>query len=604
MEQFSYKLKSEPIKLDSDNFIADYLQTLGIHKIESFLNQPDKYDEEPYKNLENINEIIDAIHSGLINNKKFFIQIDSDVDGYTSAAIFYKYFKDLYPNVNIEYRVHEGKEHGVIFDSVNNDIDIVIIPDAGSNQFEIQEQLSKAGKQVLIMDHHLVDNFITIDNVIVVNNQLSSKFKNKFLSGAGVVYKVIQAYSNKYHDGKYHINFMDLTALGIISDMMDTRILDNNYLIYHGLRNIQNPLFKALLQKQSYSISNTEVPNKIDIAFYITPLINAVIRVGSIEQNRLLFEGLIDYHNTDTYERTYRGMISTETFYEMLARVAYNIRNQQNKAKEKARDFLDLQINKFGLQENTVIAVITSNDDDVEVPKTMTGLVAMDIVKHYKKPALVLRPRSINGESFLYGSGRANIRPGFPSFKSILNDSNLVAFAEGHDMAFGVGIEEEKLPLLINYLNKKLSHIDFGKGEIIEVDAILRGKEIQPIIFTDFAEYNYLYGMGIPQPKFAFEFVMSRDRIELLGKQQTTLKFVYNNIEFIKFHATDIIQDLFKSNEKEVNNPDDIGFLEIDPKLRFKIIGRAQYNEFAGRKTLQIIIDYMEHSIINISDLL
>ena len=582
MNKFNYKLKETPINLDSSNIIEDYLKSLGIEKTESFLSEPSIYDEESYKELERVNQLVDTLHEGFTTKQKFFMQIDSDVDGFTSASIFYRYFKDLYPAAEIKCRVHNGKEHGIVMNSIPQDAKYIIIPDAGSNQIEEQIELVRKGKTVLVIDHHLVDNYQEVPGAIVVNNQLSPNFKNKFLSGAGMVYKIIQAYSKKYGNNEHHKQYIDLAALGLISDMMDTRDLDNNFLIATGLKTIKNPMFKALLVKQSYSVSSVDHPNKIDVAFYITPLINAVIRVGTTQQNEQLFQGFTEYDHTETYEKEYKGNKSSETFYEMLARMAYNIRNQQNKEKEKSMEFIHQIIKQDKLDENMVVTVISSNNDDVTVPKTMTGLVAMDIVKNYKKPAMLLRPRNIDGQNYFYGSARANVRPGFKSFREVLQQSGLIHFAEGHDMAFGVGVHEDDLPKLNAYLNDTLKNIDFGTEEI-EVDAILRGRRISHDILTDFAKYNYLYGMGIPQPKFAFEIFITRDMINLIGKERNTIKFNYNNIEFIKFGAKDIIAELFKE--------EDDAFVDINPKLRVKIVGRAQYNEFNGTKTLQIIMD-------------
>ena len=595
MNKFNYKLKETPLNLDSGNIIEDYLRSLGIEKIESFLSEPSIYDEESYEGLERIHELVDALHEGFTTNQKFFMQIDSDVDGFTSASIFYRYFKDLYPAAEIKCRVHNGKEHGIVMNSIPQDAKYIIIPDAGSNQIEEQKELVRKGKKVLVIDHHLVDVYEEVPGAIVVNNQLSTKFKNKFLSGAGMVYKVIQCYSKKYGDNKHHKEYIDLVALGLISDMMDTRDLDNNYLISVGLKNIKNPMFKALLIKQSYSVSSVDIPNKIDVAFYITPLINAVIRVGTIEQNEQLFQGFTEYDHTETYEKQYKGNVSSETFYEMLARMAYNIRNQQNKEKEKSMEFIHEVIKQDNLDKNMVVTVISSQNDQVKVPKTMTGLVAMDIVKNYKKPAMLLRPRTIEGENYFYGSARANVRPGFKSFREVLQQSGLIHFAEGHDMAFGVGVREDDLEKLTAYLNDKLKDIDFGTEEI-EVDAILRGKRISHDVLKDFARYSYLYGMGIPQPKFAFEIFITRDMVNIIGKERNTIKFNYNNIEFIKFGARDIIAELFQEGED--------GFVDINPKLRVKIIGRSQYNEFNGTKTLQIMVDNLNFEKSTASDLI
>lgn len=228
----------------------DYLHYFGIKEVDSFLYKPKPSDyESPWK-LDNMQEMIDALHQGFMNKKHFFLQVDSDTDGMTSSAIFYNYFTTLYPEANITYRVHEGKEHGVILDTIPVWTDIVVVPDAGSNQLDEHEVMSNQGRTVLIMDHHNVTRSQEFNNVIIVNNQTSPNFKNKDLSGAGVVFKVIQAYDEVYGKKILYKRYEDLAALGIVADCMDSRNLDNNAIIRNGLSVIYNNLFKALIDHQ------------------------------------------------------------------------------------------------------------------------------------------------------------------------------------------------------------------------------------------------------------------------------------------------------------------------------------------------------------------
>ena len=63
----------------------------------------------------------------------------SDCDGYTSSAYLLNYLYYLNPEYvekYVTYRMHTGKEHGIILDTIPEQVDIVIIPDAGSNQYE------------------------------------------------------------------------------------------------------------------------------------------------------------------------------------------------------------------------------------------------------------------------------------------------------------------------------------------------------------------------------------------------------------------------------------------------------------------------------------
>lgn len=594
MTKLKYKLKETPIGTFSFNYLKDYLNNLGIEKVESFIGRPSPEDEESYNNLENIHEMVEALYYGFKNNKKFFLQVDSDADGYTSAAIFYGFFKELFPEARIEWRLHEGKEHGVVVGTVPLDADYIIIPDAGSMQFDEHEQLTGMGYKVLIMDHHMVDVIPSQPGLIVVNNQNSPKFKNKALSGAGVTYKVIQAFNETYKDEFPYIykNYMDLAALGIVSDMMDTRTLDNNYIIHYGLKNIQNHMFLALLEKQQFSIekAGTSIlePTKITLAFYVAPLINAVIRFGTMEEKEELFDGFITKENARIKETSYKGEIRKENFHDYVARISTNVRARQNRKKEESMEFLKNKIEKEHLNDDQILIVITSKNDAVTVAPTITGLVAMELLKAYKKPVLVLRPKSDGDGGTIYaGSGRGKQNGEFDSLLGLLRDSGLCEFVEGHDMAHGVGIKESNLKAVVNYVNERLKDVEFDVDQL-EVDYIFHNATINRDMILAFGRAMGLYGNGIPQPKFAFKLNVAADAVRIVGKGNNVVSFSVEGVDFVKFGAASLIEEmaLNKSTLYEIN-----------------LVGRAQINEWQGREKPQIMIDEIEVKAIGMADL-
>ncbi|MFW5889544.1 MAG: hypothetical protein ACOCUD_04105 [Bacillota bacterium] len=97
-----YKLKDTPLKPFSFNYLKEYLESVGVEQVESFIRKPAKEDEESYELLDNIDEAVTALYNNFKANKKFFVQVDSDVDGYTSSAIFIGFFKRLFPDVEID----------------------------------------------------------------------------------------------------------------------------------------------------------------------------------------------------------------------------------------------------------------------------------------------------------------------------------------------------------------------------------------------------------------------------------------------------------------------------------------------------------------------
>jgi single-stranded DNA-specific DHH superfamily exonuclease len=45
---------------------------------------------------------VQSLYEGFKQNKKFFMQVDSDTDGYTSASIFFSFFREIFPEAKIE----------------------------------------------------------------------------------------------------------------------------------------------------------------------------------------------------------------------------------------------------------------------------------------------------------------------------------------------------------------------------------------------------------------------------------------------------------------------------------------------------------------------
>ena len=153
--------------------------------------------------------------SHLTAGDKIFVQVDSDVDGYTSAAAFINYANMLAPGhaqQNISYRIHNGKEHGLIVDTIPKDVKLVVAPDSSSNDYEQHKILKEQGVDVLVLDHHEADK--VSEYACVINNQLSKNYSNKNLSGVGVVYKFCQ-YIDKICNLEYADNLLDLVAVGL-----------------------------------------------------------------------------------------------------------------------------------------------------------------------------------------------------------------------------------------------------------------------------------------------------------------------------------------------------------------------------------------------------
>ena len=105
---------------------------IATDNIDHYLNTTDADILDP-KLVMNMREGAQMLIKHIAQNDKVLIQIDSDCDGYTSAATLINYLNRLFPGfvqTNIYYRIHTGKQHGILLETIPDDIKLVIAPDS------------------------------------------------------------------------------------------------------------------------------------------------------------------------------------------------------------------------------------------------------------------------------------------------------------------------------------------------------------------------------------------------------------------------------------------------------------------------------------------
>ena len=407
-------------------------------------------------------ELLDNIARGarmfvqhLAAGDKIFVQVDSDVDGYTSAAAIINYANMIAPGhaqQNIFYRIHDGKEHGIILDTIPEDGKLVIVPDAGSNDYEQHKALHDRGVDVLVIDHHEADK--VSEDACVINNQLSAQYPNKALSGVGVVYKFCQ-YIDKFLGKSYADELLDLVAIGMVSDMMDLRDFETRELISLGVSKLRNPFIVNFVDAQSYSLKGEVTP--FGISFYIAPYVNATIRVGTLDEKLLLFESMLDFRAYEQIASTKRGCKGQfEARVEQACRNCKNIKNRQTKARDTSLEVIEGIIQRDNLLAHPILIIQLENP----VEENLTGLIANQIMGKYMRPVLLLNKYvevdEETGEITKFawrGSGRNATYSKLVNLRDFLAKSELVEYAQGHASAFGVSILDENLEEFKNYID-------------------------------------------------------------------------------------------------------------------------------------------------------
>ena len=583
MIKLNYKLRNNFSK--TENCLNEILMARGVEDVERFLYPTEQNELDPYL-LNNIEKGRDLLVKHLKANSKILFVIDCDADGFTSSSILWLYIKSVYPQANLFFTVHEEKQHGLEdkIDWLEEDehYDLVILPDASSYDVEYHQRLEMVGTDVLCIDHHeqLFDenkNPITSNgkNVVVINNQLSDRYDNKSLCGAGVVYKFCQVLDH-YFNISIAKNFIDLVALGEISDVMFQGTSETRYLIMKGLSNIKNKGFQSLLEAQSFSLKEkAECPfiglTPVDVAFYVSPLINAITRVGTVAEKELMFLGFVDPMRE--VKSTKRGAKPYDKEYacRQLGRIAGNIRNRQNREKEKAIDLLEQRVFKEGLTENNILVIEVFEEDKIR--KTLTGLIAAHFVSKFNRPCLIGR---MSDDGFLRGSMRSNNNfESLPNFKEYLEKTDMFEYIAGHTAAAGYSLPEKNINNFISFSNRNLNSEDFRN--CYSVDYIFDSSENEiALVGKIIGKAENCFGNGVDEVKVAVKNIPLTNYF-LMGTDKSTVKISYNGIDYIAFKNDNFAEEVKENSNKKIN-----------------IISRFKLNTWAGKTTVQCIIEDYE----------
>ena len=543
------QIKIHPL-LDSLNeatFLREYLSACQIADVEAYLN-PDSIEYQSPDKYKNMDVAVDMFHGDV---GKIGIVIDSDMDGACSAAIAYMLCKEYHPDTEPIIFVHTGKQHGVtdlFSDILAANINLLIIPDAGSNEVDACIELYEHGIKVIVLDHHIIEqenkhavvvnpynNWVWLDNSFdhldvydvpdLFWRQNIKYTCNTDISGTGVVEKFACALGSTQ-------SFKDLVTVSLISDICSLRSPENRKYVYDGLTNPTNPFIKYCLEHCCNRGVNPE-----GVAFGIAPLANALARSDDQSTKRLFFDALI-------------GKIEPEAAVKAMKAVKSKQDYQVKKVVDKLSDGLDTShkvIIGFGEPEN----------------KSYLGLVANKFCGKYNKPTFLLR--ELNSTTWS-GSMRSPI-----DLLEIINESGL-AKCQGHDAAAGITVKKSNLKRFARFLDG----LDLDVEPDIEVAAQIEPNNITHNLANVCVENNILWAKDVNKP--LFHCTLTTPQIYVYRNRSTIVKLIQDGIEFIKF---------FISNEEASQ-------FESAQGKSIEVVVSLGLNEYNGQIKPQAIIERYE----------
>lgn len=562
-----------------------------LHLSDADINEPEVFGERLLYNA------ACALEDAISNTQIICMVVDCDCDGYTSSAIMMNYIYDvdpLYATQHIHLFMHEGKQHGLsdCFEAIcQRNPDLVIIPDAGSNDVTFLKQFEDKGVKVIILDHHEVEeqDFWRTEKhegLFLINSQ-SPQYPNKELSGAGVVWQFCR-YLDKKWNHNYADWYLDLVALGLDGDMMSLKSPETRWLIFKGLipDNIHNPFIYEMWQKNKFKLG--DFPTAWGATFYIVPLVNAITRSGTMEEKSLILQSMLKFKALEEVPSTKRGHKAgeTETIVAQAVRTCTNVKNRQTRAEDAGIELVTHLIEKDHMMDHKVLLFLL---EPGQIKAEIRGLVANKLMAKYQRPCCMLTKVDKDGLISYQGSARGCDMVGVTEFKDICASTGVVDYTIGHQGAFGLGItagrhderEGEVFGENICQFLDKTDEIlkDMPDEPIYYVDYLWRPNDVNPEAILEIADMDKYWGKDM-QPALVAIKGLQITKSQLTMMASNTMKITLpNGVAMIKFRTPDEEFDKLYSEN---------GYVEVN------VVAECNANEWMGNVSPQLMIKDME----------
>ena len=493
-------LTKKSSEFSKSKLITRLLLNRGIDtrkKVEKFLNTSENDLLDPFL-FENMEKVVERIKVAKLKKEKIVIYGDYDVDGISGVAYLVIMLRKL--GLNIDYyipnRVHEG--FGINRSTLNflkrRDTKLFITVDISINSREEIMLLKKNGIDIIVTDHHRQTTICDEMEILTINPKISKSYPNKYLSGAGVAFKVACAIYERFGISKKILyDYLDIVMIGTVADVVPM-VNENRFIIKKGLNNIKKTKIKGLKYIINYLKINPKNITTSDIGFLIAPIFNAL---GRIDNSKIVVNFFIQ-----------------EDDFKLISII------EEMKKANKIRRYL----------ENEIYNEIEEKIQRLNRPKYIfmksrswhsgvVGVVCSRISIKYNIPVILV--------SIKNGYGKASCRSieGINIFDMLKEISTKLERFGGHDLAAGFLVSEKYLFEVERYLRQKLIRKNREDVEkILNVDSWLNIKSINKKKLCDI---NRLapFGLDNPEPNFI------DTEVEFIGIS----KFGINNRHFKGF---------------------------------------------------------------------
>ena len=552
-------------RFDLPSIIGELLAERGVdvEDVERYLTP--KISEllsDPFQ-LVDMDSAIERLKRAITTKEKIWVFGDYDVDGATSAAVLYRFFRDIGTKINfyIPDRLKEGYGPTVsAIDKIMSDgAEVMITVDCGTTAVEALAHAKKNGLDVIVLDHHVAESALPTTTSLVNPNRVDDQSHYSYLAAVGVTFVTIVALNRELRDSGVYDNigfrepdlfqYLDLVALGTVADVVPLKGL-NRAFVQQGLK-VLKMRHNIGLRELTEICGIDEEPNSYHLGFVLGPRINAGGRVG---------DALLGTKLLCTEEVSAARDIATRL-------------DGYNKERQQIESSVLNEALQIASKKQTSSLILTVGED---WHPGVIGIVASRLKEHFGKPALVLAKKSTH-ESV--GSGRSIPGIDLGSLVIKARQGGILSAGGGHSMAAGFTVENNKISELENFMDVHISQL-IEDNKIVptaKVDGVLSLQAASNSLITDINKLGP-FGSGNSEPRFGFESIRI-GRSMVVGQNHVKCYLSGldgSSLSAIAFNCVDT-----KLGENLLNHSN----------LPLHVIGRLKLNSWQGKTNPQLLID-------------
>ena len=509
--------------------------------------------------MTDMQKAVERLDAAIRSKERILIYGDYDVDGTTSVALVYRYLRlfDLELEYYIPDRYTEG--YGISYQGIDyaneNGCSLIIALDCGIKAVEKIDYANSLGIDFIICDHHMPGDSIPKAIAVLDPKRSDCHYPYDELSGCGVGFKFVQAYTIYRNLDKRPLNdLLELLAMSIASDVVPLTG-ENRVLAYYGLKRINSAPsigLKSILKVAGIEGQNITIS---DLVYKVGPRINAS---GRMKSGAEAVELLIT-QDPDTAEQK---------------SLTINEYNEQRRGLDKQTTDEALRIlSEEADNAERMSTVVFSRGWN----KGVVGIVASRLTETYFRPTIVLTD-SDDG----YISGSARSVGGFDIYSAIDSCSDLLSNFGGHVFAAGLSMKAENLDTFKQRFEEYVrQHIRAEQQcRIIHAEAELRFSDINKELYETICRMEP-FGPDNPVPQFITNGVVNNRASRLVGKEE----------EHLKLEVTDGSGEMsgIAFGFGKGRDHDDLAKQVLSGK-HVDLCYKLENNSFRGREKLQLMV--------------